>query len=188
MDLPNCPGCGKPYLSVATRCPHCGRILMKPASTRTYEARRLNLWPAGLSLGALIAIILLVGLWTGALERPVVRETGEQNGDELAERPLFIEHPPEETEVLPVPPTPEPITPRDPPAQPLPGTEVRWLANWANIREAPDLEASVVVIMRPGQEVAVGRRVAGFREVIMDGAVLGYVATSLLLTQPAPLP
>jgi rRNA maturation protein Nop10 len=83
------------------------------------------------------------------------------------------------------PPTPgRPIRAPDP-SVPRPRDLVtRWTLEWANVRAARSMEASVVQVLPPGRAIEVREMRQGWWAVHADGTVLGYIANSVLTTQP----
>jgi hypothetical protein len=101
--------------------------------------------------------------------------------------------------VVPPPDTASPdSTPAVAPAQPAPDTalrspsaaptiQTRWTADWANVREAPSVTAAVVRVLAPGRQVDVANMRDGWWSYYEGGARMGYIANSVLETQPPGL-
>ena len=207
-DLPTCPACGQRHLAVATRCPHCGHAFYRdPYEETSYEPRN-RLRPV-LVGGALVAAIG-VGLWavsqqgplgpTAANTAPAARPTRDAPAADAAlAAPPIRDTPATDTApaalpardtataivtaapVVAAPPHPEPDAS---PTTPGVTMSVRWASTWANVREAPDITAPVVLILDPGEQVEVGERDRGYLRVYVDGRPVGYVAGSLLMREP----
>ncbi len=71
----------------------------------------------------------------------------------------------------------------EPSAEPAAGV-IRWLSNWANVREGRSLESPILRVLPPGRQVVVANRVDGWWELYLDDRFIGYIAGSLLLNQP----
>lgn len=181
-DLPTCPACGAPHLPVATRCPKCGEPFRqdqvdKPPFEPKHRVRT--------AVYAAIAVAVAAGIWAAA---PGIRRAATPTATvpatavPAADTPVVTDTaPPAAPEIDPAPaPTPVPPTP----TVDAPPTTVRWTADWANVRETPSLNAEVVTVVRPGQRVEVGEPRAGFWRLYRDGIPVGWIAGSLLRTQP----
>lgn len=72
----------------------------------------------------------------------------------------------------------------DSPQAPPAGAVTKWALDWANVREGRSLEAAVVHVLRPGEQVLVGDRQDGWWAVYQESRLLGYVAGSVLGDQP----
>jgi hypothetical protein len=69
------------------------------------------------------------------------------------------------------------------PSSPPEGGVVRWVSNWANVRQGRSLESPVLRVLPPGRQVVVANRVNGWWEVYLEGRFAGYIAGSLLRTE-----
>jgi hypothetical protein len=78
---------------------------------------------------------------------------------------------------------PDPIPPPSaPPRTPL----TRWVGRqWVNVREGPADNTPIAGVLRPGQRVEAGAPTRdGWQMVYVDGRRMGYVARSLLTSEP----
>lgn len=187
--LSACRKCGRKVLSKSRVCPYCGQ----PA-----PARR----PA---VAAVVALALV-----GAVLLVVAVQRRDGSGASVSDSTLALPTMPDAAPVA-TPVVVDSVAPSSslPPAQPAPPpvavesavaapdsadsaglvpTETRWISAWANIREAPSLDAPVVRVIGPGRPVQVANRVQGWWEVYEKGRLIGYIAGSLLLTEPPPPP
>ena len=155
MPLIECPQCGKPVASVASVCPGCsysfGYPDVQPQITR-------NSWWLGFTVVVLLVAALIV--------IPKAVDDGS--------RPLPV-----------IPPTPAPPAEVAPPPVATPSATLRegqtkWTNDWANIREGRGLDTPIVQIISPGQQVEVDSLQGRWWMVMVDGAPIGYVHTSLL--------
>ena len=81
--------------------------------------------------------------------------------------------PPAEVASPPPPPVATPMaTPRE--------TQTKWTSDWANVREGRGLNTPIVQIISPGQQVEVDSLQGRWWVVLVDGAPIGYVHSSLL--------
>ena len=86
--------------------------------------------------------------------------------------------------------TPEPTPPRataTAAAVPTPasGLVTRWTGEWANVRSARDTTSEVVRVLAPNVAIEVGDRRQGWWALYLGGAFVGYIANSVLRTDPA---
>jgi hypothetical protein len=63
----------------------------------------------------------------------------------------------------------------------------RWTTEWANVRAARSVESAVVQVLPPGRAVEVREMRQGWWALHAGGAVVGYVANSVLTTDPPTL-
>jgi rRNA maturation protein Nop10 len=192
--LRTCGRCGKHIERTLAICPYCGHHV---------RAARL----AGrVALGVAGAVVVAAagwGLWRAGLLGPEGQRASAPAGPvaEAAAKPE------------PFPPLPRPDTPRAepivatapgasgardttrPPAPPviqaptatLPGPRDlvrRWTREWANVRAARSMESTVVRVLPPGQAVDVREMRQGWWALHAGGTVVGYIANSLLTTNP----
>ena len=201
MALIKCPKCGNTVLSVASLCPHCSHRL-GPEPGHSVEAndlrhcrhcgelmtRRAQVCPhCGLKqrgngplvvAGIAAVIILAAGLW--------IVSAGGDGGD--APPPVVAAPVPSQLPIAPpvqasVDSAPAP----DPPAQPSAPRVVtvsRFAQEWANVRTGRDLNAEIIAILRPGQQVNVADRRGGWWSVYLGDSLVGFVSANLLDTIP----
>ena len=133
---------------------------------------------AGVVIGFVLLLVIARQLEPGPPQvgLPVTALPEERSGDEVSRTDSVEE--------------PTPVVSESPGASvaPLHPAEVvvRWVANWANVREGRSLNSPVLRVLRPGQEVVVANRAGGWWEVYLDGKFAGYVAGSLLLAERPP--
>jgi hypothetical protein len=63
----------------------------------------------------------------------------------------------------------------------------RWTVDWANVRESRSVDSPVVRVLAPRQRVSVARMREGWWEYYEEGTMRGYIANSLLGSQPPGL-
>jgi RNA polymerase subunit RPABC4/transcription elongation factor Spt4 len=179
-----CRKCGHQIPAQANVCPHCGVDFPK---------RTFNLLLAAIPIVAIIIIFAIIKLLPGGQD---------VTGSAAAPPPLATAPPvitPPQTEVVLENPTEParavsverapPIVVQTPPrtaerADTSVRATTRWTADWVNVRRDPLPTAPVEQQLNPGVRVEVGGFEAGFWEVYLEGRRLGYVANSLLLSEP----
>lgn len=205
-NLRVCGRCGKHIPRDIQVCPFCGhhvRLL-----------RRIRLTAA--AVGALVLAVGVVGVaWrAGILHLPARPESPAprsavapvEPATEPVAAPLVVAAPDTTgarstdttraaaaTRTTPPPALlPRPVgTPPASPAQDTPGERVpflvtRWTVDWANIREDRSIESRQVRVLAPGIPIEVGNIRGGWWAVWENGHRLGYVANSVLTTEPPP--
>ncbi len=169
MALIKCPQCNHSVLSVASRCPTCGRRFHRISDEFSAAERPRRRW---LLLGAAGAAVAL----TGVAVQGMVPKGGAESLVVTASLAS-----------LPPPPVPKPVPAdtRDPApeveveaAEPL--TAARWAATWANVRQGPGLQYAVQEILLPGERVEVAVPTRPWSEAYRAGRRIGYVARDLL--------
>jgi uncharacterized protein YgiM (DUF1202 family) len=60
---------------------------------------------------------------------------------------------------------------------------VRWVSNWANVRQGRSLDSPVLQVLPPGRRVVVANLADGWWEVYLEGRFSGYISGSLLLRE-----
>jgi len=68
---------------------------------------------------------------------------------------------------------------------PAAGLVSRWTGEWANVRSARDTTSEVVRVLAPNVAIEVGDRRQGWWALYLGGAFVGYIANSVLRTDPA---
>lgn len=179
----SCRKCGQTISAKANVCPHCGV---------DFPRRTFNLLLVAIPVGLILIVVVVIKL---------IPE-GSSSSEPIIVPPPLAAEPPEIT----LPQTDivledsaaltssdslaraEPIVAQTPVVTIQADTAVsattRWTATWVNVRRDPRPNAPVEQQLNPSVRVEVGRFVAGFWEVFLDGRRLGYVANSLLLREP----
>jgi RNA polymerase subunit RPABC4/transcription elongation factor Spt4 len=179
-----CRKCGQKISAKANVCPHCGVDFPK---------RTFNLLVAAVPIGAVILVF--------AIGKLVPDRSGPT--DLATAPPPLTTEPPEiappqadvvlgdsvDTPAIDAVVRASPIvvaTPLTVPEQveTTARSTTRWTATWVNVRRDPSGRAPVEQQLNPGVRLEVGRFESGFWEVFLDGRRLGYVANSLLLSEP----
>jgi len=195
--LRECGRCHKHIERDAVLCPYCGHRV---------RAARL----AGRTAAAAAALVVVVAGGVAAWRSGLVRSVRDAL---VAERPAVQVSPPPaaEPESLPASapaqaqivaspilaglpvdsaPTVEPRPPQPSAARPAGmGAQTaslvrRWTSEWANVRAARDVTSEVVRVLAPNLAVEVGDMRQGWWALYANGALVGYIANSVLRTEP----
>jgi hypothetical protein len=156
-----CGVCGKRALSIATRCPGCGRELDAPEVPEHGGVRdwKHYLKPTVGIAAALVAVSLL------AL-------AGLSRNNRTASAKLELESSMATTPVL------DTATAAAVPAEPV--AEVRVARDWTNVRKSRSVKAPLEAVLMPGDTVLADSLGKGWYRVALDGEVLGYAHQSTL--------
>ena len=155
-----CDACGKRALSIANRCPGCGRELPAnkvPKGSTDLELGRF-LTPKGVA--AVLAVVAV--LVTASLGR----------AGEPSDRKAELESSMARTEPL--------DTARVAPLPAESGSELLVARDWTNVRKSRDLRAPVEAMLTPGDTVLADSLEQGWYRVKLEGEVLGYAHRSTL--------
>ncbi len=136
-------------------CPGCSYSFGYP-HVQPRIARRS--WLFGLTVVVLLVAALLV-----------IPRTADDESRPLP-RTLPAAAPP--AEVAPPPVETPSATPRD--------AQTKWTSDWANVREGRGLNTPIMQIISPGLQVEVDSLQGRWWVVLVDGAPIGYVHSSLL--------
>jgi hypothetical protein len=156
-----CGVCGKRALSIATRCPGCGRELDAPEVPEHGGVRdwKHYLKPTVGIAAALVAVSLL------AL-------AGLSRNNQTASAKLELESSMATTPVL------DTATAAALPAEAV--AEVRVARDWTNVRKSRSVKAPLEAVLMPGDTVLADSLGKGWYRVALDGEVLGYAHQSTL--------
>ncbi len=156
-----CGVCGKRALSIATRCPGCGRELDAPEVPAHGGVRdwKHYLKPTVGIAAALVAVSLLVF-------------AGLSRNSQTASAKLELESSMATTPVL------DTATAAASPAEAV--AEVRVARDWTNVRKSRSVKAPLEAVLMPGDTVLADSLGKGWYRVALDGEVLGYAHQSTL--------
>jgi len=196
-----CPKCSHLLLQARAQgddrefahCRRCEKIIPRKATICEYcEYPQLARRRIRIVVGLVLAVAVLAAAIIG-----VSKLTGAAEPDDTASLPMTptIQPTPTDTMALRSVPVAPPIEaqrapPRSPPSAAPdtvitpPDPDMRWAADWANVREGPGTAYPVVGILRPGTPVTAASMRRGWWLVSVDGNELGYVARNLLSDQP----
>ncbi len=163
-----CLDCGKRALSIATRCPGCGRELLSQPVQKDRPARGRG--PARflsprLALGGLAAAGVVTVAWIG---RASPAQEGQSSTVAAASVPASSE-----VAYATTPPTPG---------------ELLVARTWTSVRKSRSKGADLEAVLLPGDTVLADSLERGWYRVALEGEVLGYVHHSTLAELGAPHP
>jgi hypothetical protein len=165
-----CVECGKRALSIATRCPGCGREFPIPATPATSRISALDLGRF-LSPRVVVGVLAVAGALTAASlgrtslppEGPSSFEAGEQSSF-VVDTNLGAGEVAYASAVGPAASTGELLIARD----------------WSSVRNGRSRRADLEAVLLPGDTVLADSLERGWYRVALDGEVLGYVHRSML--------
>jgi DNA-directed RNA polymerase subunit RPC12/RpoP len=190
--LQTCGRCGKHIERNLTICPYCGhhvraarvagQVALATASVAVVVVAAVLLGRSGL-LGALRETARSSRRPEAAAQRPPESAPGPSlpAPDSVRAAPITAATPDSVAPAAPARPTvraPDALVPR------AGDLVTRWTLEWANVRAARSMESSVVQVLPPGQAVEVREMRQGWWAVHARGAVVGYIANSVLTTVP----
>ncbi|HEX3273561.1 MAG TPA: hypothetical protein VHR43_01795 [Gemmatimonadales bacterium] len=185
-----CSICGKRALSIATRCPGCGRELPSPQSPEGSRPVRL---PSVQSLLGLLALgAALVAGWEA--RRRGAAENAESSYATTAERaepgdgsaPLASAPLAATPRLDSAAPPPHPSHPGGPaasgPSSPAVADTGRLLVarTWTNVRNRRSVKGGLEAVLTPGDTVLADSLSHGWYRVALEGEVMGYASASTL--------
>jgi hypothetical protein len=164
-----CVECGKRALSIATRCPSCGRALTTPAVTAPGAGLKRGPLPSPRVLaGILAAAAVLTTATLGRTSRP----PEEQSSSVVAKDSLAA--PTEEAYAAAWPTESE--------------AELRVAKTWTSVRKSRSKSADLEAVLLPGDTVLADSLLRGWYRVALEGEVLGYVHRSTLAVPQLGVP
>ncbi len=163
-----CIQCGKRALSIATRCPACGRELLAPAVTERVPARGLGRF---LSRGAAAGVLVAAAVLIVARLSQTIGTSEEQSSLAAADSIAFTE--------LAYAPATRLDTASDTALEAEAG-ELLVTRTWTSVRESRSRVADLEAVLLPGDTVLADSLERGWYRVALEGEVLGYVHRSTL--------
>jgi hypothetical protein len=164
-----CSECGKRALSIATRCPGCGRELPAPEADPVLDLRRFR---SPRVLGGIIATIaVLTATALARSRRPLVQQSSfavAQSASALSAVAYTTTAAARLDTVR---------------AAPLPTASAGQLLvarSWTNVRKSRSKRADLEAVLLPGDTVLADSLEQGWYRVALDGEVLGYAHRSTL--------
>jgi hypothetical protein len=153
-----CPDCGKQALSIATRCPGCGRELPPEPEARRGPAARLGRYVPWVGLTAAAVLVTVLG----RVGRPG-RGPGEEESSSVAAT----------TRV-------DTTTAAASPAASAPTGELLVARTWTHVRNRRSVTGDVEAVLLPGDTVLADSLGRGWYRVALEGEILGYAHRSTL--------
>ena len=165
----HCAECGKRALSIATRCPGCGRELPSPAvpdhSAFSFGALR----SPPVLLGLLAIVVALGGI---RLEQPAggPAATGEESSfvPQASSGPLAVE---------PLAATPA-LGRAAPAVADMDTSRVLVARTWTHVRSRRSPKAELSAVLMPGDTVLADSLSRGWYRIALEGEVMGYAYRS----------
>jgi hypothetical protein len=170
-----CSECGKRALSIATRCPGCGRELPAPAAPevdRALDLRRLLSPRVGGGIIATTVVLLAAELVRS--HRPLEQQSSLVVADSTSalSQVAYTTAAAARLDTATAAPLPAAST-----------GEVLVARTWTYVRKSRNKRADVEAVLLPGDTVLADSLERGWYRVALDGEVLGYVHRSTL-TRP----
>jgi hypothetical protein len=165
-----CDACGKQALSIAIRCPGCGRELpanQVPKSGGGPDLRRFLTpkWVAAvLGVGA-----VLVSARLGETSQPPKEKAEVESSMPAQVESSMARTGPSDTAVVAIATLPAES-----------GRELRVARGWTNVRRSRSARAPVEAVLMPGDTVLADSIEQGWYRVVLEGEVLGYAHSSTL--------
>ena len=159
-----CSQCGKRALSIATRCPGCGRELPEPAVPDQPAVDLGHLRSVPVVLGLLTLVVALAGIRSG---KRSPQPAGEESSfvAPVATAPLAVE--------------PLAATPRlAPPAAAADTGRLLVARTWTHVRIRRSPKAELSAVLTPGDTVLADSLSQGWYRVALEGEVMGYAYRS----------
>ena len=159
-----CVECGKRALSIATRCPGCGRELPAPAVPGSGPDLDLRRFLSPRVVGGVLAAAVVTVAALGRNSHPPEHESSFIPADSLAADSTTAYSEGAYAAVAPES-VGEPFVARD----------------WTNVRRSRSTRAELEALLTPGDTVLADSLERGWYRVALDGEVLGYVHRSTLM-------
>ena len=164
-----CDACGKHALSIAIRCPGCGRELpanQVPKGGEGLDLRRF-LTPQG--VGALLAVVaVLVSATLGRAGEPVEKKVEVQSSMRRGVESSVARPAPLDTARVAALPAEG-------------GSGLRVARTWTNVRKSRSARGPLKAMLMPGDTVLADSLELGWYRVLLEGEVLGYAHRSTLV-------
>jgi hypothetical protein len=166
-----CLECGKRALSIATRCPGCGRDLHAPAVPESGPALDLRRFLSpGLAAGLLAAAAVVAATGLGRASRPP-----EQQSSVVADSIAGY------SEGAYAMGATAPLDTASAAALPAESVgELLVARTWTSVRKSRSKSANLEAVLLPGDTVLADSLERGWYRVALEGEVLGYVHRSTL--------
>jgi hypothetical protein len=164
-----CDACGKRALSIAIRCPGCGREFPARQVPKS-DGLELRRFLTPKAIGAVLAVVaVLVSARLGRAGQPTVAKAEMESS-------MASTGPPETTRVAALPLDTGRVA--APPAEN--GGELRVARSWTDVRESRSVRAPLEAVLTPGDTVLADSLERGWYRVALEGEVLGYAHHSTL--------
>jgi hypothetical protein len=167
-----CDACGKRALSIAIRCPGCGREFPARVVPRSdgLELGRFVTRKGVATALAVVAVLASATLGRAGQPREEKAEVGlsmARTGREVESESSMMRTGPLETATVAAPPAES-------------GSDLRVARSWTDVRKSRSVRAPLEAVLTPGDTVLADSLVQGWYRVAMEGEVLGYAQRSTL--------
>ncbi len=167
MSYTQCSECGKRALSIATRCPGCGRELPPAVVPDRWSTDLASLGTAPFALGLVILVAVLATAWHGhRMTRPMEEESSFVAGGQSVGSKL-------DTAVAAA-------TPAGPAVAPAATSELLVARNWTHVRAGRSVKSDLTAVLTPGDTVVADSLSRDWYRVAFEGEVMGYAYRSTL--------
>ncbi len=167
----HCGECGKRALSIATRCPGCGRELVAPATRDVDPSRDLRrLMSPRVAWGIIAITVALTAVELARSSRPL-----EQQSSFVRDSTSAVSEVPYTTTAAA-----RLDTTTAAPLPPDSAGEVLVARTWTKVRKSRSKGADVEAVLLPSDTVLADSLQRGWYRVALEGEVLGYVHRSTL--------
>ena len=180
-----CDACGKRALSIAIRCPGCGREFPAKVVPRSdgLELRRFLTPKAIAAVLAVVAVLVSARLGRAGQPREEKVESSIARTGPEVESSMASTGRLEMATVAALPLDTGRVA--APPAEN--GGELRVVRSWTDVRESRSVGAPLEAVLTPGDTVQADSLERGWYRVALEGEVLGYAHRSKLATLGAAM-
>jgi rRNA maturation protein Nop10 len=170
-----CGECGKRALSIATRCPGCGRELESPATPETRPTLELGRYiPQGVAAAVAVAAVVLaieLGGESRSSEAPLAAVSAGSSATDSAAA---------SSEVAYVMGATARLDTASVEATPHAGGRLLVARTWTNVRKSRSTRAGLEAVLTPGDTVFADSLQRDWYRVAFEGEVMGYAHRSTL--------
>jgi hypothetical protein len=164
-----CGGCGKRALSIATRCPGCGRELEPAVTPEARPALELGRYlPQGVVAAvALAAVVLAVEFGGESLSSDSTRASADSAAADSSEVAYALGARARLDTAS---------------VEATPGGGMLVARTWTNVRRGRSTRAEIEAVLTPGDTVVADSLQRDWYRVAFEGEVMGYAHRSTLMT------
>ena len=168
-----CSECGKRALSVATRCPGCGREFPPEPARRRGPGFDVGRYLPLVAMAALLVVGVLSRAMLNRIGRPAVAEESSAITTATREETSSVAAAPRLNTAAPAPTSRPAASPAIP--------ELLVARTWTNVRNRRSPTGDLEAVLLPGDTVVADSLSRGWYRVALEGEVLGYVYQSTLV-------
>lgn len=167
-----CDACGKRALSIANRCPGCGRDLPAMPVAKGSGGLELERFLTRKGVAAVLAVgAVLVSAKIGRTAEPQVEKPGVESSVAKTDVPALASHRPKRSDRA---------SSSSRISGSRPGSQLRVAQSWTEVRQSRSGSAPVEAVLTPGDTVQADSLEQGWYRVALEGEVLGYAHRSTL--------